>query len=110
MNISIANDFNPYPHGRTKEDGPFSGAKFRDEHLVPAVQKAIEQHAQVVIDLDGLKTLGSSFSEEAFGGLIRLGMAPARNVMDAIKLTYTKPWLRPFAQNIQVYMSEAAQR
>lgn len=65
--ISIAKDFSRFPAGRHRADGPYSGERFRDEKLVPALRSS----ATVVVDLDGCLGYGSSFLEEAFGGLVR---------------------------------------
>ena len=70
--ISIADDFSVYPGGRTPEDGPFSGEEFRNKFLVPA----LKSKESVVIDFDGVRGYGSSFLEEAFGGLVRQGFMP----------------------------------
>lgn len=67
--ISVANDFSPSPAGRYPEDGPYPGAVFRDRILIPALDEAQE----VTVDLDGTDGYGSSFLEEAFGGLVRKG-------------------------------------
>lgn len=67
-NISIANDFTEFPAGRYFQDGPFSGQRFREEILLPALQN----HDRVVVNIDGTLGFGSSFLEEAFGGLIRV--------------------------------------
>jgi hypothetical protein len=69
--ILLATDFSPCPAGRYVEDGPFSGAAFRDQHLLPA----IKTHDKVIVDMDGAELAGSSFLEEAFGGLIRAGFS-----------------------------------
>lgn len=69
--ISVANDFSPAPAGRDMTDGPYPGAKFRDELLLPA----LNSYDEVIVDLDGTAGMGSSFLEEAFGGLVRLGYA-----------------------------------
>jgi hypothetical protein len=65
--ITIAEDFSRFPGGRFKTDGPFSGEAFRDKILVPAIQES----DQVEVNLSGTLGYGSSFLEEAFGGLIR---------------------------------------
>ena len=65
--LSIARDFSKFPAGRYTEDGPESGQVFRETVLVPA----LENGGQVCVDLDGTEGYGSSFLEEAFGGLIR---------------------------------------
>ena len=59
QSIVIATDFSRYP-----EDGPFSGAKFRQDHLAPALQ----DFDRVEVIFDGAAGFGSSFLEEAFGG------------------------------------------
>src|SRR5258706_4629323 len=66
--IDIPKDFSQFPAGRFREHGDFSGEKFRDEYLV----KAFEGAEKVSVILDGAAGYGSSFLEEAFGGLIRM--------------------------------------
>lgn len=67
INISIAEVFTKAPAGRYKTDGPYSGERFRDDFLIPALKGA----DKVIVDLDNTLGYGSSFLEEAFGGLIR---------------------------------------
>lgn len=70
--INIAEDFSPYPAGRDDDDGKgFHGQRFREEFLIPALNDPELEHLRVI--LDGAETLGGSFLEEAFGGLIRRG-------------------------------------
>lgn len=69
--ISVANDFSPSPAGRFVDDGPFPGALFRDTFLLPAMQS----DERVCVDLTGTELPGSSFLEEAFGGLVRAGFS-----------------------------------
>lgn len=66
--ISIANDFSKSPAGRYRHEGPNSGEKFREDVLVPALKNYA---GTITVDLDGVVGYGSSFLEEAFGGLIR---------------------------------------
>ena len=65
--IVIAETFSPYPAGRFTDDGDFNGTTFRREHLVPALR----DFDRVEVVFDGVAGFGSSFLEEAFGGLIR---------------------------------------
>lgn len=109
-NINIASEFSPYPHGRTRRDGKFSGESFREEILAPAVRSAVANHGKVVVDLDGVKALGSSFGEEAFGGLLRLDIGPAQEVLQTVEVRSSRPWLQTIAEDIRAYMSEAAAR
>ncbi len=67
--INVAKDFSRYPAGRFTSDGPFSGEQFRNEILIPALKSG----AHIIVELDGTRGYGSSFLEEAFGGLIRAG-------------------------------------
>jgi hypothetical protein len=65
--IVIAKDYSDTPAGRYKTDGNYTGERFRDELLYPALQN----NDLVIVNLDGALGYGSSFLEEAFGGLIR---------------------------------------
>lgn len=67
--INIPQDYTRYPAGRYISDGSFSGQRFRDELLIPALQNS----DKVEVHLDGTLGYGSSFLEEAFGGLLRNG-------------------------------------
>lgn len=65
--IVIAEDFSRFPGGRFPEDGDYNGEKFRRKFLVPALKK----FDKVEVVFDGVAGFGSSFLEEAFGGLVR---------------------------------------
>jgi hypothetical protein len=65
--LSVANEFSKSPAGRFPTDGPNSGERFRDELLYPALKNG----DKVEVDLNGVLTMGSSFLDEAFGGLVR---------------------------------------
>jgi hypothetical protein len=65
--IDVAKDFSPVPLGRFPDDSPFNGTTFREKFLLPAIKK----FARVQVVFDGAEGYGSSFLEEAFGGLIR---------------------------------------
>ncbi len=67
--ISIANDFTRYPGGRYRKHGKGSGEEFREDFLVPN----LDREEEVTIVLDGTAGYSSSFLEEAFGGLVRRG-------------------------------------
>lgn len=67
--IVVSKDFSKMPFGRYVSDSPFSAEKFRRDLLVPAFASSEEN---VVVDFNGISlAIGSSFLEEAFGGLIR---------------------------------------
>lgn len=63
--VSIAKDFSRFPAGRFVTDGPYPGETFREQ--LAAKLRA----GKVVVILDGTLGYGSSFLEEAFGGLVR---------------------------------------
>ena len=65
VQLSIAKDFSRFPAGRFETDGPYSGERFRKL----LVDKLRQGHVTVL--LDGTVGYGSSFLEEAFGGLVR---------------------------------------
>lgn len=71
--IVISRDFSKVPAGRYPSHGPNNGQRFRHEILIPQLKAA----ESVSVDLDGIEGVGSSFLEEAFGGLVREGFAPA---------------------------------
>lgn len=71
--ISVLNDFSRYPGPRYRDDGPFSGEQFREEIIEPRLKEALASGQRLKIILDGVAGYGSSFLEEAFGGLIRRG-------------------------------------
>ncbi len=71
MKIKIATDFSRIPGARYPEEGDFSGQEFRQNVLLPKLKKAMQEKVKLTIDLDETAGLGTSFLEEAFGGLIR---------------------------------------
>jgi hypothetical protein len=64
-------DFSRYPAGRFRNDGNRSGQAYREDTLVPELRAAEANRSDVIVDLDGIRLAGSSFFEEAFGGLVR---------------------------------------
>lgn len=103
MIINVARDFSPFPAGRYLADGPYSGEGFLNEKLLPA----LKQGAKVEVVLDGAMGYGSSFLEEAFGGLVRLKEWPLADLLERIKLvSLEEPAL---VDEIKGYMHEAAE-
>lgn len=68
------------------DDGPFSGARFRNEWLIPILTEG----EKAIIEMDGTRGYGSSFLEEAFGGLIRQGYTQDQ-VQSAFELHSSDP-------------------
>jgi hypothetical protein len=69
--VSVAKDFSRFPAGRYLSDGPYSGQAFRERYVEPQLRNG----NSLTIDLDGVLGYGSSFLEEAFGGLVRCGFS-----------------------------------
>ncbi len=75
--INIAKDFTRYPGGRYMRMSKNSGEEFRDLLLLPAIKRG-----PVTVELDGVRGYGSSFLEEAFGGLVRKMHWDSRSQID----------------------------
>lgn len=102
MNYSIAEQFTRTPGGRYPSDGPFSGERFREEVLLPALRGG----KQVAVSLDGAIGFGSSFLEEAFGGLIRAGFAES----DLRNRLVVQAKLKTYSERVWRYIHEAQAR
>lgn len=101
--IVVARAFTPTPAGRLRTDGPFSGQRFREEVLVPALRAG----GDIELNLDGMVSLPSSFWEESTGGLVRAGYAPDV-LVDRIKIVTTDPLLTVFVDMARKFISDAA--
>ena len=71
ITIKVAYEYSKTPGGRTIKDGPFSGEDFRETILIPKFEEAKNAGDQLIVDLDGGYGYGTSFLEEAFGGMAR---------------------------------------
>lgn len=101
--ISIATDFSTIPIGRYLTDSSTSGQAFREDLLIPL----FEADGNIIIDLDGTEGYGSSFLEEAFGGLIRRGVSAAEI---ASRLTFESKEDPTLVDEIQGYIQQAASK
>jgi len=70
--INIARDYSPTPGSRLEREGEWSGEIFRNNILHPKLMKAQSEGNKLIVILDGTAGYGTSFLEEAFGGLIRV--------------------------------------
>lgn len=100
--ISISEEFSRYPAGRYRTDGPNSGERFRDDYLIPALKK----NQEVTVDLDNVMGFGSSFLEEAFGGLIRNGLT-FETVNKKLKI---KSSVETYTRRITEYIRDESKR
>lgn len=71
IKIKICEDFSDAPGGRYKKEGKNSGEQFREEILFPKYEQAEKENKKLEINFDGCFGFGTSFLEEAFGGLVR---------------------------------------
>lgn len=101
--ISVAKNYSPYPAGRYRSDGPFNGTVFRDKHLLPLLAKA----EQVLVDIDGVALLPSSFWEEVWGGMVRKGRMDQNEVFRRFKVVTTDPELKPYVEMAWRFVKEA---
>lgn len=99
-------EFSEFPGPRYERLGPNSGEKFRELVLLPAL--LAEHQEDVIVNLDGTAGYGSSFLEEAFGGLIRRGVS----YETAIKLcnNIISKEDESLKEEIRIYINEAAER
>jgi hypothetical protein len=102
--IDIARDFSPYPAGRYRKDGPYSGQHFREEVLLPRLVDDV--HVRLIID--GVAGLPSSFWEEVFGGLVRQHKILPQYLREHISVETSQTSLRPFVRLAFQYADEAA--
>ena len=81
--IDIGKDFTRFPSGRYAKYGNTSGEAFRSKLLEPAFASDADE---IEVLLDGTVGYGSSFLDEAFGGLVRLGKWPLNDIQRRLKL------------------------
>jgi hypothetical protein len=67
IRINVAKQFTKLPGARYIRLGPNSGELFRQTFLVEPLRRG----KTVIVELDGVRGYGSSFLEEAFGGVVR---------------------------------------
>ena len=101
--INIATDFSRTPAGRYPKDGPSNGQRFRDELLIPK----LKSETIVEIQLDGAAGYPSSFLEEAFGGLVRLGVLSSKDAHARIKLVVNDPVYTRYVKAIWQHIDSA---
>ena len=70
MNLVVADEFYRRPSGRYRSHGTHTGEAFRDDLLIKKLRD-LPKGEKLVVDFTGVTMAGSSFLEEAFGGIIR---------------------------------------
>jgi hypothetical protein len=87
--VDVSRDFTRFPSGRFKKNGTTSGEGFRERFL----EAPIRDGNTVEINLDGTVGYGSSFLEEAFGGLVRKLQLDADKVLALLHIHSNDPSL-----------------
>lgn len=103
--LNIAKDFSPIPGARYPIEGDFSGQEFRQLLLAPKLKEAISNDVVLTINLDGTLGYGTSFLEEAFGGLIRSDKFPFDEIKAHLKFVCNDD--PGYIDEINTYMEEA---
>lgn len=85
IELSVLRDFSRTPGPRFKWEGEFSGEVFRAMVLLPKYDEATAKGVKLKVDLDGTAGYGTSFLEEAFGGLVRHEKKNKEQVLDVIE-------------------------
>jgi hypothetical protein len=98
-------EFSPTPGPRYIIEGDFSGELLRTTILKNIVSEAIKKKNKLLIDLDGTAGYGTSFLEEAFGGLIREDKISFEKLKETLEFkSDEEPYL---IDDINEYMEEA---
>ena len=105
--ISVEKDFSSTPGGRLRVMGPDSGEEFR-ERLIKELKRRPQEVVEVV--LDGAMGYGSSFLEEAFGGLIRNRLLTPEEAKIRLRIVARSVVNQTYATEALQYMDEAARR
>ena len=98
--ISVAQDFTRFPSGRYKRNGTTSGEQFRQDFL----EISLKDGQLIAVELDGTIGYGSSFLEEAFGGLVRALKLTPSSLREKLTLVSQDPAL---IEEINGYIEDA---
>ncbi|WP_083484396.1 STAS-like domain-containing protein [Loktanella sp. 3ANDIMAR09] len=107
MTLQVADRFSRYPAGRDQNDGPFNGTAFRTVHLVPALNEAKKSGRKLNVSFEGVISYGSSFLEEAFGGLVRIERFKKSDLRKTLTITNTSPYSDRYERAIWRYIDNA---
>lgn len=104
MNLVVANEFYRRPLGRYRTQGTYTGEAFREDILLPKL-KALSPNEKFTIDFTGVTMNGSSFLEEAFGGLVRKHGYSAKELKNTFIFKFPR---RPsLEEKVWQYISDA---
>ena len=89
MKIIVAEDFYRRPAGRYRTQGTYTGEAFREDILFPFIEK-LSPAEKLLVDFTGVSMNGSSFLEEAFGGLVRNHHLNYSKLRDLLQLSFPR--------------------
>lgn len=102
--INVAKEFSLTPFGRDHFDGPNNGTRFRQEKLLPELKNSTLDE-QLTVDFNGISlAVGSSFFEEAFGGLVRINHLDKNELLKRLKIVSKTPI---YEMQIKKFITEA---
>lgn len=101
--IKIASDYSDTPLGRYSADSEFNGERFREEFLLPS----LSSEERITVNLDDVEGYGSSFLDEAFGGLVRMGHFDAAQLHKKLSIECRDPDYAMYRDLIWKYIDEA---
>ncbi|MCT4544523.1 MAG: STAS-like domain-containing protein [Vallitalea sp.] len=103
LKLKISEQFTETPGPRFRDEGSFSGEEFRETILEKKYLECKKYNKKLIIDLDGTFGYGTSFLEEAFGGLAR--KYDKEEILEYIEfISLEEPYL---IDNIIDYINEA---
>lgn len=101
--IKIATDYSETPLGRYPTDSAVSGQRFREEFLCPGFKESDE----LTVDIDDVEGYGSSFLDEAFGGLVSKGYFDAKELHRRLTIKCSNPDFEIYRDLIWKYIDAA---
>ena len=105
MTTLSVSSWTKFPGPRYIIQGDWSGEAYRKEVLLSAVRKAIENNEKLEIDLEGTLGYGSSFLDEAFAGLIRMGEFKKEEILNT--LVFKSNTIPAYKEEAMQYITEA---
>ena len=103
--LKLAEKFSRTPGPRYASEGNHSGEDFRNNVLHPAYESAVAEGNFLVVILDGTCGYGTSFLEEAFGGLIRENGIPLATLKQNMRIVSVEE--PDLLEEVSEYMEEA---
>lgn len=105
--INIGKDFHTDPAGRFYTDGEGSGEDFRENKLLPTLQKLKpNEKVEIILD-DDVEGYGSSFLVEGFAGIVKYGYMRNPELLEKLQFHFQDPDFEFYKDKIIQYINEA---